>query len=122
MPSALSAWAGLGLPAAGMSITFAVWSLAMDLSLCLYLSERLGVVVLRPSHPLLPQQAIPAVRDCFLCLCAAFQKILTEIYHIVSKKALATDDSTTQVGPGTRIVVENTANEAEPKKKSSCCS
>ena len=54
----------------------------------------------------------------------AFQKILTEIYHIVSKKALAADDNNTQVGPGggTRIEVTPSNPGEEPKKKSACCS
>lgn len=49
----------------------------------------------------------------------AFQKILTEIYHIVSKKALAAEDSAPRPGEGTKIVVTEPANETE--KKSSCC-
>lgn len=52
----------------------------------------------------------------------AFQKILTEIYHIVSKKALAADDNSTTVGEGTRIEVTQTNAGDEQKKKSSCCS
>ncbi|KAK9810191.1 hypothetical protein WJX72_006464 [[Myrmecia] bisecta] len=52
----------------------------------------------------------------------AFQKILTEIYHIVSKKALASnDDGAKPSEGGTRIVVTETPAEGE-KKKSSCCS
>jgi len=51
----------------------------------------------------------------------AFQKILTEIYHIVSKKALAADDNSTTVGEGTRIEVTQTNVGDEQKKKSSCC-
>ena len=51
----------------------------------------------------------------------AFQKILTEIYHIVSKKALAADDNSTTVGEGTRIEVTQTNAGDEQKKKSSCC-
>ena len=49
----------------------------------------------------------------------AFQKILTEIYHIVSKKALAAEDSAPRPGEGTKIVVTEPASEKE--KKSSCC-
>lgn len=54
----------------------------------------------------------------------AFQKILTEIYHIVSKKALAADDNNTQVGPGGGTRIEVTPSNAgdETKKKSTCCS
>ena len=52
----------------------------------------------------------------------AFQKILTQIYHIVSKKALAADDTNTTVGEGTRIEVTQTNPGDEQKKKSSCCS
>ena len=51
----------------------------------------------------------------------AFQKILTEIYHIVSKKALAADDNSTTVGEGTRIEVTQTNAGDEQKKKPSCC-
>lgn len=52
----------------------------------------------------------------------AFQKILTEIYHIVSKKALAPEENSPQEGPGrgTRIVVTPESN--EEKKKPGCCS
>jgi Ras-related protein Rab-11A len=50
----------------------------------------------------------------------AFQKILTEIYHIVSKKAIASEDSAPGPGDGTRIVV--TPESQEEKKKSGCCS
>ncbi len=49
----------------------------------------------------------------------AFQRILTEIYHIVSKKALASEDKP-QPDKGTRIVVSET--QPEEKKKSACCS
>ena len=49
----------------------------------------------------------------------AFQRILTEIYHIVSKKALASEDKP-QPEKGTRIMVSETA--PEEKKKASCCS
>lgn len=51
----------------------------------------------------------------------AFQKILTQIYHIVSKKALAADDTSTTVGEGTRIEVTQTNAGDEQKKKSACC-
>lgn len=50
----------------------------------------------------------------------AFQKILTEIYHIVSKKALASEESGPGPSDGTRIVV--TQESSEEKKKSGCCS
>jgi len=49
----------------------------------------------------------------------AFHKILTEIYHIVSKKALAAEDSAPRPGEGTKIVV--TEPVSETTKKSSCC-
>ena len=52
----------------------------------------------------------------------AFQKILTEIYHIVSKKALASEESNARgPGEGTTIVVTPESG-TEEKKKSSCCS
>lgn len=50
----------------------------------------------------------------------AFQKILTEIYHIVSKKALGNEDSAPKPGEGTKIVVTDQPPE-DSKKKSSCC-
>ncbi|PRW59514.1 Rab family GTPase [Chlorella sorokiniana] len=51
----------------------------------------------------------------------AFQRILTEIYHIVSKKALASEDGPAAAPTsGTAIKVTEAAPEA--KKKSSCCS
>ena len=52
----------------------------------------------------------------------AFHKILAEIYHIVSKKALAADGGGGAGGPGegTRIVVTDTAAGAGGKK-SACC-
>ena len=51
----------------------------------------------------------------------AFQQILTEIYHIVSKKALDADDKGGRVLQGTRIIVDNPAAE-DAKKKAGCCS
>jgi Ras-related protein Rab-11A len=53
----------------------------------------------------------------------AFHQILTEIYHIVSKKAIDADDkgSKLQAGKGTSIVVDHPQDEGG-KKKSSCCS
>lgn len=52
----------------------------------------------------------------------AFHKILAEIYHIVSKKALAADGAGGAGGPGegTRIVVTDTAA-GGGAKKSACC-
>lgn len=51
----------------------------------------------------------------------AFQRILTEIYHIVSKKALASEEGPSAApSSGTAIKVTEAAPEA--KKKSSCCS
>lgn len=51
----------------------------------------------------------------------AFQQILTEIYHIVSKKVIETEDKGTKVLEGTRIIVDNPADDGA-KKKSGCCS
>lgn len=51
----------------------------------------------------------------------AFQTILTEIYHIISKKALAAQQAsanTTLPGQGTTINV----NDASPSVKKGCCS
>lgn len=50
---------------------------------------------------------------------AAFQRILTEIYHIVSKKALAAEEAVAAPGAGTSIKVTEAAPEAP--KKSGCC-
>ena len=51
----------------------------------------------------------------------AFQRILTEIYHIVSKKVLGESDGNgPKPGEGTRIVVSTENNEAAAKK-SGCC-
>ena len=53
---------------------------------------------------------------------AAFQKILTEIYHIVSKKALAAEGGAGPApGEGTKIVVTDTAA-GGGGKRSACCS
>ncbi|KAK9813849.1 hypothetical protein WJX73_001700 [Symbiochloris irregularis] len=51
---------------------------------------------------------------------SAFKRILTEIYHIVSKKALAADDNAPTPQGGTRIEIKDTPAESE-KKKSGCC-
>ena len=50
----------------------------------------------------------------------AFQRILTEIYHIVSKKALASEEGVAAPSSGTAIKVTDAVPEA--KKKSACCS
>ncbi len=50
----------------------------------------------------------------------AFQRILTEIYHIVSKKALASEEGVAAPASGTAIKV--TDAQPEGKKKSACCS
>ncbi|CAK9225701.1 unnamed protein product [Sphagnum troendelagicum] len=53
----------------------------------------------------------------------AFQRILTEIYRIVSKKALASEESTaTGPGEGTTIVVGQDTDSTDLKKKGTCCS
>ena len=49
----------------------------------------------------------------------AFQIILTEIYHILSKKALASDEGVSAPTSGTAIKVTDAVPDA--KKKSSCC-
>jgi Ras-related protein Rab-11A len=53
----------------------------------------------------------------------AFHQILTEIYHIVSKKAIDGDDKGNKklAGTGTSIVVDHPQEEGG-KKKSACCS
>lgn len=50
----------------------------------------------------------------------AFQSILTDIYHIVSKKTLDNDESRPKVGEGKDILVVD-SQEANTAKKSSCC-
>ena len=50
----------------------------------------------------------------------AFQRILTEIYHIVSKKALASEEGVAAPSSGTSIKVTDAVPDA--KKKSACCS
>ncbi|KAG7670257.1 hypothetical protein KSW81_008388 [Nannochloris sp. 'desiccata'] len=50
----------------------------------------------------------------------AFQRILTEIYHIVSKKALASEEGVAAPASGTSIKVTDAVPDA--KKKSACCS
>lgn len=54
----------------------------------------------------------------------AFQQILTEIYHIVSKRAIDADDGKggRMPGQGTSIVVDNPSDGAARKKGSTCCS
>eukprot|EP00798_Chlamydomonas_sp_ICE-L_P007944 gene7944-1159_t len=51
----------------------------------------------------------------------AFQQILTDIYHIVSKKVLDTDDHRPQVGAGRNVIVEDNQGGEAAAKKSSCC-
>lgn len=52
----------------------------------------------------------------------AFQQILTEIYHIVSKKVMDADDKGTKLPDrGTSIVVDKPTDDSV-RKKSSCCS
>ncbi|CAI5499982.1 unnamed protein product [Closterium sp. NIES-64] len=54
----------------------------------------------------------------------AFTQVLTEIYRIVSRKALDTEASSSNtVGPGTKIVLPSGGEPAKPvPAKSSCCS
>lgn len=49
----------------------------------------------------------------------AFQIILTDIYHILSKKSLAADEGVAAPGSGTAIKVTDAAPDS--KSKSSCC-
>lgn len=51
----------------------------------------------------------------------AFQRILTEIYRIVSKKALASEENTTE-GPGQGTNIVPLDNNAPDLKKKGCCS
>lgn len=50
----------------------------------------------------------------------AFQSILTEIYHIVSKKALSSEEGISAPSSGTAIKV--TDAQPDSKKKPACCS
>ena len=52
----------------------------------------------------------------------AFKKILTEIYHIVSKKTLAPEESGNAGPKGDGRVVVVPQENTEEKKKSGCCS
>ncbi len=54
----------------------------------------------------------------------AFQRIITEIYSIVSKKALASEESTIAAGSGegTTIVMGQDTDSSDLRKQSSCCS
>ena len=51
----------------------------------------------------------------------AFQRILTEIYRIVSKKALASEENTTE-GPGPGATIVPLENNTPDLKKKGCCS
>lgn len=51
----------------------------------------------------------------------AFQRILTEIYHRVSKKALDADDNPHQPSTGVKIVVSPENDNAAANKKPACC-
>jgi Ras-related protein Rab-11A len=51
----------------------------------------------------------------------AFQRILTEIYRIVSKKALASEENTTE-GPGQGTNIVPLDSNAPDLKKKGCCS
>nr|QKY15278.1 ras-related protein RIC2 (RIC2) [Polytomella parva] len=51
----------------------------------------------------------------------AFQQILTEIYHVVSKRALDNDDNRPKLGEGRDVIVVDQHQEEAPKKKMGCC-
>ncbi|XP_058099452.1 ras-related protein Rab11C isoform X2 [Magnolia sinica] len=50
----------------------------------------------------------------------AFQSILTEIYHIISKKALAAQEAAATAGPGLGTTIN--VNETSNLSKKNCCS
>ncbi|GIL51543.1 hypothetical protein Vafri_7514 [Volvox africanus] len=52
----------------------------------------------------------------------AFQQILTEIYHIVSKKVLDSEDNRPKIGEGRDLIVIDKQHEDGAKKKGGCCS
>ncbi|KAG2448205.1 hypothetical protein HYH02_006790 [Chlamydomonas schloesseri] len=52
----------------------------------------------------------------------AFQQILTEIYHIVSKKVLDSEDNRPKIGEGRDVIVIDNAHDDGAKKKGGCCS
>jgi len=54
---------------------------------------------------------------------SAFQQILAEIYHIVSKKAIDSgqDSAGSNPTPGQKIEVKAASDSADVKKKSKCC-
>lgn len=51
----------------------------------------------------------------------AFQQILTEIYHIVSKKVLDSEDNRPKLGEGRDVIVIDSQHEDKGKAKSGCC-
>ncbi|MEW5302028.1 MAG: hypothetical protein WDW38_008657 [Sanguina aurantia] len=51
----------------------------------------------------------------------AFQQILTEIYHIVSKKVLDTEDLRPKVGAGRDVIVIDHTPDDGGKHKTGCC-
>ncbi|EFJ48662.1 RabA/Rab11 [Volvox carteri f. nagariensis] len=52
----------------------------------------------------------------------AFQQILTEIYHIVSKKVLDSEDNRPKIGEGRDLIVIDKQHDDGAKKKGGCCS
>ncbi|PNH01791.1 Ras-related protein YPTC6 [Tetrabaena socialis] len=52
----------------------------------------------------------------------AFQQILTEIYHIVSKKVLDSEDNRPKIGEGRDVIVIDNQHDDGGKKKGGCCS
>lgn len=51
----------------------------------------------------------------------AFQNILTEIYHIINKKALAAQEAASTAGPGVGTTI-NVADNSVTSSKKYCCS
>ncbi|GLC38014.1 Ras- protein Rab-11A [Pleodorina starrii] len=52
----------------------------------------------------------------------AFQQILAEIYHIVSKKVLDSEDNRPKIGEGRDLIVIDKQHDDGAKKKGGCCS
>ncbi|KAG2489602.1 hypothetical protein HYH03_011882 [Edaphochlamys debaryana] len=52
----------------------------------------------------------------------AFQQILTEIYHIVSKKVLDSEDNRPKPGEGRDVIVIDNQHDDGARKKGGCCS
>lgn len=51
----------------------------------------------------------------------AFQRILTEIYKLMSRKTIQAEENATSLPSGDNIVITSDTTEDKKKKKSGCC-